>query len=225
MVEESLKGAVLFGLLWRRRQELDGPTDGIIYAAMVGLGFAMMENIGYYIGALVRPEVGGAQLLGFTFVLRGVLSPFAHPVFTSMTGIGVAYAATHRHGGWAGARRPARRHDPARAVERADRLRPARARRRLRASWPACSVALVAVIVADRRRMVRLIWRFLPAYEATGVVTEADLRMLVHAARAAAGPGSGRAAPAGGRRGPGHGRLPAGRDRAGAVPSAGRAAA
>jgi hypothetical protein len=37
---------------------------------------------------------------------------------------------------------------------------------------------LVAVIIADRRRIVRLIWRFLPAYEATGLVTEADLRML-----------------------------------------------
>src|SRR5215470_14442309 len=56
LVEESLKGAVLFWLLWRRRQEFDGPTDGIMYAAMVGLGFAMMENVGYYIGALVRPE-------------------------------------------------------------------------------------------------------------------------------------------------------------------------
>jgi RsiW-degrading membrane proteinase PrsW (M82 family) len=88
VVEESLKGLILIILLWRRRQELDGPTDGIIYAAMVGLGFAMMENIGYYIGALVRPEVGGVKLLGATFVLRGVLSPLAHPIFTSMTGLG-----------------------------------------------------------------------------------------------------------------------------------------
>ena len=68
---------------------------------MVGLGFAMMENIGYYIGALVRPEVGGVKLLGATFVLRGVLSPLAHPIFTSMTGLGVAYAATHRNARWA----------------------------------------------------------------------------------------------------------------------------
>jgi len=39
-------------------------------------------------------------------------------------------------------------------------------------------IALVAVVVADRRRTVRLIWRFLPAYETTHVVTDADLRML-----------------------------------------------
>jgi RsiW-degrading membrane proteinase PrsW (M82 family) len=177
VVEESLKGLVLIGLLWRRRQELDGPTDGIIYAAMVGLGFAMTENLGYYIDALVRPEVGGVQLLGMTFVLRGVLSPFAHPIFTSMTGIGVAYAATHRHGRWAV------------AVGLVAAMI-------LHGTWNALTalglaglavayvvlacvfIGLIGVIIADRRRIVRLIWRFLPMYEPTGLVTEADVRML-----------------------------------------------
>jgi RsiW-degrading membrane proteinase PrsW (M82 family) len=177
LVEETLKGAVLFWLLWRRRPEFDGPTDGIMYAAMVGLGFAMMENIGYYISALVQPEVGGAQLLGYTFVFRGLLSPFAHPAFTTMTGIGVAYAATHRRAGWAAG---------------AGLL----GAMTLHGLWNGLSkyggtgigaayllvmgvlVALVAVVVADRRRTVRLIWRFLPAYEPTHVVSDADLRML-----------------------------------------------
>jgi protease PrsW len=177
LVEEPLKGAVLFWLLWRRRQEFDGPTDGIMYAAMVGLGFAMMENIGYYISALVQPVVGGAQLLGYTFVFRGLLSPFAHPSFTAMTGIGVAYAATHHRAGWA-------------AV--AGLL----GAMTLHGLWNGLSsyggtgigaayvlvtgalIALVAVVVADRRRTVRLIWRFLPAYEPTHVLTDADLRML-----------------------------------------------
>ncbi len=177
VVEESLKGLVLIVLLWRRRQELDGPTDGIIYAAMVGLGFAMTENLGYYIDALVRPEVGGVRLLGITFVLRGVLAPFAHPIFTSMTGIGVAYAATHRHGRWA---------IPVGLL----------AAMLLHGTWNALTAlglaglavgylvlafvfaGLIGVIIADRRRIIRLIWRFLPVYEPTGLVTEADLRML-----------------------------------------------
>jgi RsiW-degrading membrane proteinase PrsW (M82 family) len=177
LVEESLKGGVLLWLLWRRRQEFDGPTDGIIYAAMVGLGFAMMENIGYYISALVRPAIGGVSLLGATFVLRGILSPLAHPIFTSMTGIGVAYAATHRRGGWAVG---------------AGLL----AAMTLHGLWNGLSayglhglilaygllacvlVVLIAVMVADRRRIVRLIRRFLPAYQADGLVTAADLRML-----------------------------------------------
>jgi protease PrsW len=174
IVEESLKGLVL---VWRRRQELDGPTDGIIYAAMVGLGFAMMENIGYYISALARPVAGGVPLLEATFVFRGLLAPLAHPMFTAMTGIGVAYAATHRRGGWA----------------LAAGLFGAMF---LHGLWNgltslgldgivlaygllACVlVVLITVVVADRRRMVRLIRRFLPAYQASGLVSEADLRML-----------------------------------------------
>jgi protease PrsW len=177
VVEEILKGSVLMWLLWRRRQELDGPTDGIIYAAMVGLGFAMMENIGYYMGALVRPEVGGVQLLGVTFVFRGILAPFAHPAFTALTGIGVAYAATHRRSGWAvaaGLIAAIVLHGlwngltvfGARGIV-------------LAYGMLACVVVvLLAVVVTDRRRIVRLIWQFLPGYAETGLVTEADLRML-----------------------------------------------
>ncbi len=39
-------------------------------------------------------------------------------------------------------------------------------------------VVLITVIIADRRRMVRDIRRFLPAYQAAGVITESGLRML-----------------------------------------------
>jgi RsiW-degrading membrane proteinase PrsW (M82 family) len=177
VVEESLKGGVLLWLLWRRRQEFDGPTDGIIYAAMVGLGFAMMENIGYYIAALVRPSIGGVSLLGATFVLRGILAPLAHPIFTSMTGIGVAYAATHRRGGWAvgvGLLAAMTLHGLWNGLS-AYGLRGII----LAYGLLACVlVVLIAVIVADRRRIVRLIRRFLPAYQADGLVTPADLRML-----------------------------------------------
>jgi RsiW-degrading membrane proteinase PrsW (M82 family) len=176
-VEETLKGSVLFWLLWRRRQEFDGPTDGIVYAAMAGLGFAMIENVGYYLGALVRPEVGGARLLGYTFVFRGLLSPFAHPAFTAMTGIGVAYAATHRHRGWAAVAGLL-------AAMTLHGLWNGLASYGLRGIAAAyllvmcVLIALLAVVVADRRRIVALIWRYLPGYAAPGVLTEADLRML-----------------------------------------------
>ncbi|HEY4464389.1 MAG TPA: PrsW family intramembrane metalloprotease [Streptosporangiaceae bacterium] len=177
VVEETLKGLFLVWLIRRRRQELDGPTDGIVYAAMVGLGFAMTENIGYYINALANPVQGGAQLLGYTFVLRGVLSPFLHPIFTSMTGIGAAYAASHRHRGWA---------LPLGWLTAM----------LLHAMWNGLSIfglagtvvaylillALLVVewriIVADRRRIIGLIVGCLPAYEPTGLVTPEDIRML-----------------------------------------------
>jgi RsiW-degrading membrane proteinase PrsW (M82 family) len=177
VVEESLKGGVLLWLLWRRRQEFDGPTDGIIYAAMVGLGFAMMENVGYYISALARPDVGGVSLLGLTFVFRGVIAPLAHPMFTSVTGIGAAYAATHRRGGWAagvgllGAMILHGLWNGLTAFGLAGLV--------LAYGLLACVLAaLIAVVVADRRRIVRLIRRFLPAYQADGLITAAELRML-----------------------------------------------
>jgi RsiW-degrading membrane proteinase PrsW (M82 family) len=90
VVEESAKGAVLFAIYRWRRSEFDGVLDGITYAAMVGLGFATTENVLYYGHAAVH---GGVPLAA-TFFFRGVLSPFTHPVFTSMTGIGLGVALT-----------------------------------------------------------------------------------------------------------------------------------
>ena len=88
VVEESAKGFVLFLIYRWRRWQLDGVLDGMVYAAMVGLGFAMTENVLYYSDAAVH---GGVPLAA-TFFMRGVLSPFTHPVFTCMTGIGFGLA-------------------------------------------------------------------------------------------------------------------------------------
>jgi RsiW-degrading membrane proteinase PrsW (M82 family) len=89
IVEEFSKGLVLFILFWWKKDEFDGVIDGIVYAGMVGLGFAMTENFKYYGEAAL---MGGNRLTGL-FILRGAISPFAHPLFTSMTGIGLGLAA------------------------------------------------------------------------------------------------------------------------------------
>ena len=89
IVEEGSKGLALFVLFWWKKDEFDGVIDGIVYAAMVGLGFALTENFFYYGRALAEGGVAGGA---FTFVLRGVFSPFSHPIFTSMTGIGLGLA-------------------------------------------------------------------------------------------------------------------------------------
>jgi RsiW-degrading membrane proteinase PrsW (M82 family) len=89
IIEECAKGAILFGLFARRPDEFDGIIDGLIYAAMVSLGFAFVENISYYARALAGDGAGG---LAVTFTLRGVLSPFSHPLFTAMTGMGLGMA-------------------------------------------------------------------------------------------------------------------------------------
>lgn len=89
VIEEGAKGAVLLLLYRRFRDELDGVVDGVVYAMLVGLGFAMTENIYYYAQGAIEEGVEGA--LG-TFVLRGVISPFAHPLFTAAFGIGLGIA-------------------------------------------------------------------------------------------------------------------------------------
>jgi RsiW-degrading membrane proteinase PrsW (M82 family) len=92
IVEESAKALILFIFFFAKKDEFDGVIDGIVYAAMVGLGFAMTENIQYYGKAVL--ESGGT--LTFVFILRGFLAPFSHPMFTSMTGIGLGLARQSR---------------------------------------------------------------------------------------------------------------------------------
>jgi RsiW-degrading membrane proteinase PrsW (M82 family) len=99
VAEEASKGLFLLLLLWWRRAELDGVLDGIVYAGMVGVGFAFTENILYLASAYdgssgVGP--GGVQALTGTFVLRCLAGPFAHPLFTACTGVGVGIAVGSR---------------------------------------------------------------------------------------------------------------------------------
>jgi RsiW-degrading membrane proteinase PrsW (M82 family) len=90
VVEESAKGLALLLIFRRRREEFNGVVDGVVYAMLVGLGFAMSENVLYYSKGAVEHGVEGALM---TFVARGILTPFAHPLFTSMTGVGLGIAS------------------------------------------------------------------------------------------------------------------------------------
>lgn len=87
--EESVKGFILFVIFFWKKDEFDGILDGIVYAGMVGLGFAMTENIQYYGKAALEGGIQGSLIL---FILRGAIAPFSHPLFTSMTGIGLGWA-------------------------------------------------------------------------------------------------------------------------------------
>ncbi len=101
VTEELAKGLFLVLLLWWRRHELDGILDGIVYAGMVGIGFAFVENILYlaaaYNGTTGMGPGGTTELTG-VFVLRCLISPFAHPLFTTFIGIGVGIAVVARSG-------------------------------------------------------------------------------------------------------------------------------
>lgn len=94
LVEETLKGlAVLFVFLALRR-EFDSILDGIVYAAIVALGFAATENA-YYIFKQGYLENGYAGLLWLVFV-RVVLVGWQHPFYTAFIGIGLAISRLSR---------------------------------------------------------------------------------------------------------------------------------
>lgn len=89
LIEEASKGIILLGYIYFLRREFDGIVDGIIYASFCAIGFAAVENVLYYAQAGLS---AGGQGFTQTFVLRGLLTPWAHPLYTSMTGIGVGLA-------------------------------------------------------------------------------------------------------------------------------------
>ncbi|MET0302886.1 MAG: PrsW family intramembrane metalloprotease [Microbacteriaceae bacterium] len=98
IVEELGKGIGVFLIFASARRAFDGPVDGVVYGALVGAGFAFTENIQYFAISLIE---GGVADTSVTFFMRGILSPFAHVMFTSVTGFALGLAA--RRGSSAGA--------------------------------------------------------------------------------------------------------------------------
>ena len=93
VVEELAKGLFLVAVVIFRRSEIDGVLDGIVYGALVGIGFAFVEDVVYYLQSLQAGQ------LGITFFLRGIMGPFAHPLFTAAAGIGIGIAVSTRRPG------------------------------------------------------------------------------------------------------------------------------
>ncbi|MGV0110863.1 PrsW family intramembrane metalloprotease [Arthrobacter sp. CP30] len=96
LVEEFAKGLGVLILVYTRRSHFDGPVDGIVYAGTVAAGFAFTENILYFGSAVV--ESGNAAAVVGVFILRGLFSPFAHVMFTSLLGFVLGFALS-RGGG------------------------------------------------------------------------------------------------------------------------------
>jgi protease PrsW len=83
--EEGSKGVGLLILLVFFRKYFDDILDGIVFAGVIALGFATVENVLYYGRGIAEGGSGGLLVL---FIVRGIFSPFAHVTFTAMTGIG-----------------------------------------------------------------------------------------------------------------------------------------
>ncbi|MEZ5340291.1 MAG: PrsW family glutamic-type intramembrane protease [Acidimicrobiales bacterium] len=99
IVEESTKG---LGVIWAvRRKEVDSVMDGVIYAGWVALGFAVFEDFSYFASADASGE------FWTVFLVRAILTPFAHPLFTSWIGLSIGITVAKQEalglrvlGGW-----------------------------------------------------------------------------------------------------------------------------
>src|SRR5690625_1390188 len=92
LVEETAKGLGVVAIFLARRHYFDTPVDGVVYAAMSAGGFAFVENILYFGDSLdVLPQI---------FFLRGIMSPFAHVLFTAFIGLALGFAARRSPSHW-----------------------------------------------------------------------------------------------------------------------------
>jgi RsiW-degrading membrane proteinase PrsW (M82 family) len=93
VVEETLKGLAVLIVFLIFRREFDSILDGIIYAAVVALGFAATENSLYIYNGY---RDGGWSALWALVFIRVVLVGVQHPFYTAFIGIGLAFARLNR---------------------------------------------------------------------------------------------------------------------------------
>jgi RsiW-degrading membrane proteinase PrsW (M82 family) len=97
VVEETAKAAAVLLVFLFRRRDFSGILDGVVIAGVTATGFAFTENILYLGTAFGTDQLSGgsgiASVTAATFFVRVVMSPFAHPLFTVLTGIGFGAAA------------------------------------------------------------------------------------------------------------------------------------
>jgi RsiW-degrading membrane proteinase PrsW (M82 family) len=100
--EEFYKGAGLVMIFLIARDEINGLMDGLVYGAMIGLGFQVMENIQYFVHAAAQSGSGQIGPVISTFFVRVLVAGlYSHMLFTGLLGFGFAYFVTRRSASWA----------------------------------------------------------------------------------------------------------------------------
>jgi RsiW-degrading membrane proteinase PrsW (M82 family) len=95
LIEEAAK----LGALWLLARRLPRYTvrDGVVLGAAVGFGFAALESAGYAFNALFTSGAPSLVNLVETEVLRGLLTPVGHGLWTAILG-GALFGAAARSG-------------------------------------------------------------------------------------------------------------------------------
>jgi protease PrsW len=93
LVEETLKGVGVVLIYLIARDEIDDVMDGFVYGAVCGLGFAVVEDVFYFM------SVFGGQPSGVLrgFFLRVLASGlYSHVLYTGLVGMGIGYVVSRR---------------------------------------------------------------------------------------------------------------------------------
>ena len=93
ITEEALKGLGLVLLFYMLRDEFDNVTDGFVYGALIGAGFALTENFLYFATNVSKGS------LPYLIVARIVLGWLTHPTFTVCIGVALGYVR-HTRARW-----------------------------------------------------------------------------------------------------------------------------
>ncbi|MBX7236437.1 MAG: PrsW family intramembrane metalloprotease [Caldilineales bacterium] len=93
VVEEIAKGLALVGIAVFFAREIDSTLDGIIYGALVGIGFGMTENFLYFLQVAIEQNGANWPVVAF---LRTVVFGLNHAFYSAILGAVLGYALTTR---------------------------------------------------------------------------------------------------------------------------------
>jgi RsiW-degrading membrane proteinase PrsW (M82 family) len=93
VIEETLKGAGIVLLYLIARDEMDDALDGFVYGALCGLGFAIVEDVLYFMAVFGGTTTGVLEGFYIRVVSSGL---YGHVLYTGLVGMGIGYVVTRR---------------------------------------------------------------------------------------------------------------------------------
>jgi RsiW-degrading membrane proteinase PrsW (M82 family) len=93
-VEEILKGLGVVLIYLIASDEFDDMMDGFVYGAVCGLGFAVVEDVFYFMGVFGGHPSGVLQGFFVRVVASGL---YSHVLYSGLVGMGIGYVVSRRH--------------------------------------------------------------------------------------------------------------------------------
>ncbi|MET0801737.1 MAG: PrsW family intramembrane metalloprotease [Actinomycetota bacterium] len=93
LVEETLKGCGLVLIYLIARDEIDDVMDGFVYGAICGLGFAIVEDVFYFMAVFGGDPAGVLQGFWLRVVASGL---YGHVLYSGLVGMAIGVVVSRR---------------------------------------------------------------------------------------------------------------------------------